>query len=70
MLKLSKNKGYQVKIIDFQFAAQVKSQSHNSLSARVGQIQYLAPEILSKNGYSYPRDLWSCGVILFGMLTG
>ena len=54
MLKLSKKRGYQVKIIDFQLAVQMKLLPKNYLSARVGQIQYLAPEVLGNNGYSFP----------------
>ena len=71
MLKLTKKRGIQVKIIDFQLAIQLKEKSQTkSLNARVGETQFLAPEVLSKDGYGFPRDLWSCGVILLCLLTG
>ena len=34
----------------------------------VGTISYMAPEIFFKNGYNYNVDIWSCGVILYGLL--
>ncbi|KAI9481647.1 MAG: kinase-like domain-containing protein [Benjaminiella poitrasii] len=35
-----------------------------------GTAEYLAPEILNEQAYSYEVDYWSLGTILFEMLTG
>ena len=29
----------------------------------------MAPEIIAKKSYSTPVDLWSCGIILYNLLT-
>eukprot|EP00187_Rhodella_violacea_P014060 CAMPEP_0184711642 /NCGR_PEP_ID=MMETSP0314-20130426/2288_1 /TAXON_ID=38298 /ORGANISM="Rhodella maculata, Strain CCMP 736" /LENGTH=584 /DNA_ID=CAMNT_0027173843 /DNA_START=56 /DNA_END=1807 /DNA_ORIENTATION=- len=36
----------------------------------VGTPAFVAPEILRKQSYGPPVDMWSCGVILWNMLTG
>ena len=35
-----------------------------------GTPQYIAPEVLRGEAYSYPADWWSCGILLHEMLTG
>lgn len=35
-----------------------------------GTICYVAPEVLKKQPYSYGCDVWSLGVILFGLISG
>lgn len=35
-----------------------------------GTPNYMAPEILSGNGYSYSVDLWSLGILLYECLCG
>ena len=36
----------------------------------MGTPYYIAPEILQKSGYNTKCDIWSCGIILFLMITG
>ncbi len=31
---------------------------------------YLSPEVLRKEPYSYPVDIWACGVVLYILLVG
>ena len=35
-----------------------------------GTLDYMAPEILQGNGYSFPADIWGLGVLLYEMLHG
>ncbi|KAF2212144.1 hypothetical protein CERZMDRAFT_111924 [Cercospora zeae-maydis SCOH1-5] len=59
----------EVKLIDFGMAAlQPKGRL---LSTPCGSPHYAAPEVLSNKPYDGPlADVWSCGVILYVMLTG
>ena len=38
------------------------------LKSIVGSRAYTAPELWSREGYTYPVDIWSCGIALFAML--
>ena len=61
------NKCLQVKIIDFGTAKIFeKGQSENRY---VGSSYYIAPEVIHRK-YNEKCDLWSCGVILYILLTG
>jgi serine/threonine-protein kinase SRK2 len=63
-----------LKLADFGFSKSEHGQS--APSTRVGTIMYMAPEVLSfsaKDGSSYDArqaDVWSCGVVLYAMLSG
>jgi len=57
-----------VQIIDFGLAACV-GRDNKELSSRVGTSYYMAPEVLQRR-YSKPCDMWSCGVILYILLSG
>jgi len=56
-----------LKIIDFGTAIEFKPGV--KLTERIGTPYYIAPEILNQK-YDEACDLWSCGVIIFILLTG
>mmetsp|Transcript_2228 Transcript_2228/g.5020 ORF Transcript_2228/g.5020 Transcript_2228/m.5020 type:complete len:414 (-) Transcript_2228:26-1267(-) len=41
-----------------------------ALQTQVGTPHFAAPELLKNEPYSTPVDLWSCGVVLYNMLSG
>jgi calcium-dependent protein kinase len=56
-----------LKIIDF--GASTVYTGETPMKARLGTCYYIAPEVLKRN-YSEKCDIWSCGVILYIMLSG
>lgn len=59
--------GAQLKAIDFGISRFCRNDE--LLSAFAGTMYYIAPEVL-KRSYSFPADIWSCGVILYILLCG
>ena len=57
-----------VKLADFGFAQRVMAP--NSLSRRCGTPFFVAPEIIRKEAYDQRADMWSCGVIIYLLLSG
>jgi calcium-dependent protein kinase len=63
----------QVKLTDFGLSNFVEDDAVDTSAAllsHVGTSFYLAPEVVGKEGYAYPVDLWACGVVLYIMLCG
>ncbi|KAG8494808.1 hypothetical protein CXB51_012593 [Gossypium anomalum] len=61
-----------LKVSDFGLSA-LPEQLRNDglLHTQCGTPSYVAPEVLRKNGYDGAKaDIWSCGVVLFVLLTG
>jgi len=62
----------QVKVIDFGIAKRFdrsQGQGKMNLTTKAGTAYYLAPEVLSGR-YNEKCDVWSCGVILYILLSG
>ena len=57
-----------VKLVDFGLATMAVG---NLLETACGSAHYASPEIISGESYDgYLSDVWSCGVLLFALLTG
>lgn len=57
-----------IKVIDFGTAALL--QEGKALTAKVGTPQYVAPEVFARAGYGHKVDIWSCGVVVYILLSG
>ncbi|CAG9335365.1 unnamed protein product [Blepharisma stoltei] len=62
-----RGKSFQLKIGDFGTA--VKLKENELMEGMVGTIFYMAPEVFTGK-YSEKCDIWSCGVIMYILLTG
>ena len=67
IVKRQKNGYHPIKIIDFGTAKIF--QKEKAEHVLIGSAYYIAPEVLSRN-YTELSDLWSCGVIMYILLTG
>uniref|UniRef100_A0A4W6EFH8 Peripheral plasma membrane protein CASK n=1 Tax=Lates calcarifer TaxID=8187 RepID=A0A4W6EFH8_LATCA len=45
-------------------------QERHSVAGRVGTPHFMAPEVVKREPYGKPVDVWGCGVILFILLSG
>lgn len=59
---------YEIKIADFGLS--IFTLENQLVYERCGSPGYVAPEILSRKGYSYKADMFGVGVILYNLLTG
>ena len=59
---------FNIKVIDFGTGEVL--QNGKKCVAKIGTPYYIAPEIISDKPYDSKCDLWSCGVILYFLLTG
>ncbi|ELU09602.1 hypothetical protein CAPTEDRAFT_184782 [Capitella teleta] len=69
LLLASKAKGAAVKLADFGLAIEVQG-DQNAWFGFAGTPGYLSPEVLRKDPYGKPVDIWACGVILYILLVG
>ena len=52
------------------FGTAVRLAPKEQCTSRVGTSGYMAPEVLGKESYGTPVDLWSLGIILYTLLCG
>jgi serine/threonine protein kinase len=57
----------QIKLADFGFAVYLKG---GTQSVVLGSPVYMAPEIVSRQEYGLPVDIWALGIITLILLTG
>ncbi|XP_069466761.1 calcium/calmodulin-dependent protein kinase type II subunit gamma isoform X11 [Ambystoma mexicanum] len=69
LLLASKCKGAAVKLADFGLAIEVQAEQQ-AWFGFAGTPGYLSPEVLRKDPYGKPVDIWACGVILYILLVG
>jgi calcium-dependent protein kinase len=60
---------YDLKLIDFGCSKIFSVKKNNFNDENIGTITYSSPEVL-KNNYTEKCDIWSCGVIMYLLLTG
>uniref|UniRef100_A0A8C7JVF6 calcium/calmodulin-dependent protein kinase n=1 Tax=Oncorhynchus kisutch TaxID=8019 RepID=A0A8C7JVF6_ONCKI len=64
-----KLKGAAVKLADFGLAIDVQG-DEQAWFGFAGTPGYLSPEVLRKDPYGKPVDIWACGVVLYILLVG
>ncbi|EDV21549.1 uncharacterized protein TRIADDRAFT_50756 [Trichoplax adhaerens] len=69
LLLSSKSRGAVVKLADFGLAIDIDG-DNKAWYGFAGTPGYLSPEVLKKEPYGKPVDLWACGVILYILLVG
>ena len=67
-LNSMKIKNYELKLIDFG-CAKIFSKYKKNFEDTIGTLIYCSPEVL-KNNYNKKCDIWSCGVIMYVLLSG
>ena len=64
---ISKTKPIKIKIIDLAFCKKLDQKNH--LSEICGTHGYISPEVLLYKRYFHNTDVWSLGVVLYGLFT-
>ena len=67
-LNSMKMKNFELKLIDFG-CAKIFSKHKKNFKDTIGTLIYCSPEVL-KNNYSKQCDIWSCGIIMYVLLSG
>jgi len=71
ILLADKNNLNSIKICDFGLSAQYEADQQTAkFTIRCGTRTFMAPELYQKKQYGKPIDLWSCGIILYMLLSG
>ena len=65
----SKNDDAKLIIVDFGLSAKLDNPS-DTLTRACGSPGYVSPELIRSEGYNFPTDMFSAGIIFAEMLTG
>jgi len=60
---------FDIKLLDFGHSKIFSPRIFKNLNDTIGTLFYVAPEVL-KNSYNEKCDIWSCGVIMYILLSG
>ena len=67
-LNSMKIKNFELKVIDFG-CSKIFSEYTKNFKDTIGTLTYCSPEVL-KNNYNKKCDIWSCGVLMYVLLSG
>lgn len=70
LLLSSKSKDASVKLADFGLAVELDQPDDPAWYGFAGTPGYLSPEVLKREPYGKPIDMWACGIILYILLVG
>lgn len=69
ILLASKENSAPIKIADFGVAVEIGEEGYVT-SGRIGTPHFMSPEVINREQYGKPVDIWGCGVVLFILLSG
>ncbi|XP_015769015.1 PREDICTED: peripheral plasma membrane protein CASK-like [Acropora digitifera] len=69
ILLASKENSAPIKIADFGVAMEIGEEGYIT-SGRIGTPHFMSPEMINREQYGKPIDVWGCGVVLFILLSG
>lgn len=69
ILLASKENSAPIKIADFGVAVEIGEEGYVT-SGRLGTPHFMSPEVINREQYGKPVDIWGCGVVLFILLSG
>lgn len=64
----NENMSLKIRLVDFGFSRHLPR--GESLSTKVGTLEYMSPELIRGHRYEYAVDVWSAGVIAYILLCG
>mmetsp|Transcript_16968 Transcript_16968/g.24169 ORF Transcript_16968/g.24169 Transcript_16968/m.24169 type:complete len:806 (-) Transcript_16968:286-2703(-) len=63
------DESYTAKVCDFGLSRLKVKDTQRSMTGNCGTVQWMAPEVLANEKYAEPADVYSCGIILWELLS-